>query len=144
MLVCIPTNGNAGAEDTVCDHFGSAPFFTLYDTESEEITVLDNSGAHHSHGTCHPLRQLNAHKLDCVVCNGIGRRAVGMLNQAGIKVLNPGVSGVKEVLAKVKADELTEIDPRSACGGHGGGVHGGCHHAPASIEETEEPPRPRQ
>jgi predicted Fe-Mo cluster-binding NifX family protein len=45
MLACIPTNGSAGLEDTVFDHFGSAPFFTLFDSETGEVTVLENRNA---------------------------------------------------------------------------------------------------
>ena len=35
MLACIPTKGKNGIEDKVSDHFGSAPYFTLFDTDSE-------------------------------------------------------------------------------------------------------------
>lgn len=42
MLACIPTEGSTGLDDVVCDHFGSAPCFTLYDSETEEVTVLEN------------------------------------------------------------------------------------------------------
>lgn len=40
MLTCIPILGQAGLEDTVCEHFGSALFFTLYDRESDAPTIV--------------------------------------------------------------------------------------------------------
>lgn len=119
MVLCIPTNGNTGLEDTVSDHFGSAPFFTLINSEDGAVTILENRNAHHDHGTCHPMNQLARHHIDCVVCAGMGRRAVEALNSEGIKTYLAGGKTVGEILEKIKADELTEIDPRQACRGHG-------------------------
>jgi predicted Fe-Mo cluster-binding NifX family protein len=119
MLVCIPTNGNAGAEDTVCDHFGSAPYFTLYDTSTDELKVIDNRNAHHSHGTCHPMNQLAKYHLDCIVCAGMGRRAIEALSTEGIKVYISECEKVEDIIEEIKAGNLTEIDPARACRGHG-------------------------
>ena len=126
MLVCLPTRGDAGAADTICDHFGSAPFFTLYDSESDRITIVENRNAHHGHGSCHPLGQLKEHKIDGVVCNGMGRRAIDHLQKTNIKVYSANCEDVADVIEKVKSDELTEIDPAQACRGHG--HQGGCGH----------------
>ncbi|MDH4155795.1 MAG: NifB/NifX family molybdenum-iron cluster-binding protein [candidate division Zixibacteria bacterium] len=119
MLACIPTNGNKGAEDTVCDHFGSAACFTLYDATNDTIGIVENRNAHHSHGTCHPMNQLAGYDIDCVVCSGIGRRAILALRGEGIKVYHSNSKKVKEVIAKIRANELTEVDPARACMGHG-------------------------
>lgn len=127
MLACIPTKGNAGLEDTVHDHFGSAPYFTLYDSESDKITVLENRNAHHSHGTCHPMNQLARYHIGCVVCSGMGRRAIEALNSEGIKIYQANVEKVSQVVEALKAGGLTEMDPATACHGHGqmmAGRHG--------------------
>jgi predicted Fe-Mo cluster-binding NifX family protein len=87
MLTCIPTKGPDGLDDTISDHFGSAPFFTIYDTDSDQITIVENRNAHHDHGTCHPMNQLAKHDIDCVACVGMGRRAIEALNSEGIKEL---------------------------------------------------------
>jgi predicted Fe-Mo cluster-binding NifX family protein len=135
MLACIPTNGNAGLADTVSDHFGSAPYFTLVDSETGEVTVIENRDHHHRHGMCQPLAQLAGHNIDCVVCSGMGRRAVGGLKKAGIKVYNAGGENVGQVIDKIKSGELVEMSPADACRGHGSGAghgHGrgqGCGHA---------------
>lgn len=119
MLTCIPTKGNAGLEDTVFDHFGSAPYFTLYDSKTGEIKIVKNRNAHHSHGTCHPMNQLSRYHIDSVVCLGMGRRAIEALDFEGIRVYDAGSNKVSEVVDKIKAEELTEIDPARACRGHG-------------------------
>lgn len=128
MLVCLPTQGNAGLTDTISDHFGSAPYFTLFDSESDKITIVENQNAKHSHGSCHPLSQLGSFKIDGVVCRGMGRRAIDNLSRENIKVFWVGSRDVADVIAKVKTNELTEIDPAQACAGHGHGQGGGCGH----------------
>jgi predicted Fe-Mo cluster-binding NifX family protein len=119
MLACIPTNDGEGLDATVCEHFGSAPFFTLYDTETGEVNVISNRNAHHSHGTCHPMNQLARYKIDCVVCGGMGRRAVEALNAEGVKIYQSEEDSVRATIEKIKANKLAEIDPALACRGHG-------------------------
>lgn len=119
MLACIPTQGDAGRADRVHDHFGSAPFFTLYNSETEELSVLPNNNAHHAHGTCHPMNQLQHRHIDCVICGGMGRRAIEALNAEGITIYQSTAQTVGEIIDKIKANELTPIDPSKACRGHG-------------------------
>ena len=135
MLACIPTKGNAGLQDAVSDHFGSTPFFTLCDTDTNEVTVVENRNAHHDHGTCHPMNQLAKHKIDCVVCGGMGRRAVEALSTEGVKVYLAKSATVQEIVEKIKAGDLAEIDPAKACRGHGQ-QGGGCAHVTATLPET--------
>ncbi len=122
MLTCIPTNGNAGLKESVSDHFGSSSFFTLYNSETNDIEVIENNNAHHSHGTCHPLNQLTKYKIDCVVCNGMGRRAIEALNFEKIKVYKSSSVIVEEIIDEMKSDKLTEMDPLKSCHGHGQNV----------------------
>ncbi len=127
MLVCIPTNGDAGLEDTVCEHFGSAPYFTLYDSSEDAVNVVRNRNAHHSHGTCHPMNQLAKYHIDGIVCSGIGRRAIEALESEGITVYYASSERVADVVDDVKAGRLTKVDPVRACRGQGqraGFVHG--------------------
>ncbi len=119
MLLCIPTNGDAGLEDTVCDHFGSASFFTMYNSETEEVSVIKNRNAHHSHGTCHPMNQLASYKIDGVVCGGMGRRAIEALNSEGVKIYQADSRQVRQVIDQIKSGTLVEMDPSKACRGHG-------------------------
>jgi predicted Fe-Mo cluster-binding NifX family protein len=123
MLLCVPTRGPGGKDDVVHDHFGSAPCFTLYNSETEELTVLDNRNAHHDHGTCHPMNQLQHHKIDAIVCRGMGRRAVEALSAEGVKVYMAQSESVGEAIEACLAGRLSEIDPAKACRGHGQHAH---------------------
>ena len=42
----------------VYGHFGSAPYFTIYDTDSKALEVVNNANSHHEHGTCNPMAAL--------------------------------------------------------------------------------------
>lgn len=134
MSACIPTNNGAGADDSLCDHFGSAAFFTLYDTEKGSVVVVPNGNAHHSHGTCHPISTLSAYAIDAIICRGMGRRAVEMMNAQGITIYRTRVANVTEAIEQIKAGALKELDPKEACAGHAGrqtygpGGEGGCGH----------------
>ena len=128
MVACIPTRGNGGLEDAVHEHFGSAPFFTLLNTESNEVTIVENRNAHHDHGTCNPMNQLAHHKIDCVVCTGMGRRAIEALNAEGIRTFQSPSTRVVDIVEGLRSNSLSEMDPLKACRGHG--QRGGCSHTP--------------
>jgi predicted Fe-Mo cluster-binding NifX family protein len=118
MKICIPTETNEGLKAQICDHFGSAMFFTIYDTESNTAEALENSNMHHIHGSCHPLSVLKGQNIDAVVCRGMGLRAINALNQAGIKAFRVSASTVGEVANKYQKGELEEMSPNSACQDH--------------------------
>ncbi|MCP4566189.1 MAG: diguanylate cyclase [FCB group bacterium] len=127
MIACIPINGNSGLEDTLSEHFGSAPYFGMYNTESDEFSVIGNNNAHHQHGTCQPMSILADRHVDMIICTGIGRRAIQALNQGGIKVYKSEAGKVGEVIEKIKSGKLVELDPAMACQGHGHGPSGCAH-----------------
>jgi predicted Fe-Mo cluster-binding NifX family protein len=125
MRTCIPTDGDAGLEDRICDHFGSAPWFTIVDLESGEVTLLPNAKEAHEHGSCRPLDRLAGTGIESMVVRGMGRRAILSLSQAGIRVYRAETSSVREVVDALKAGRLPPMDADSACQGHAHG-HGGC------------------
>lgn len=122
MKLCIPVVEEKGTESKISEHFGSAPGFLLFDTETETVTYIANWNQHHSHGQCHPLKVLAAHSPDAVVCGGMGKGAVATLHASGIKTyLGKGLTA-KDVIAEFNAGRLEELTVHHACGGHGG-----CH-----------------
>ncbi|MFA5148002.1 MAG: NifB/NifX family molybdenum-iron cluster-binding protein [Candidatus Omnitrophota bacterium] len=119
MRVCIPTESKEGLSAKVHGHFGSAPFFAIYDTEKDEVKTVDNTNAHHLHGTCHPLGVLGLSSIDAVVCQGMGMRAVQKLNEANIKAYKASAETVADIIKKFKGNELDEITAQNACAQHG-------------------------
>lgn len=118
MRICIPTEDDRGMEGKVCGHFGSAPFYTLIDTDGDTCEIIGNSHGEQGHGACAPVDRLRAHQLDAIVCKGMGQRAIAALGHAGISVLITEDGSVSEVVSAVRQGALRPISPDDACGGH--------------------------
>lgn len=86
MRICFPVEENSGAESPVYGHFGSAPGFVLYDTETEKLDYINNRDINHEHGACNPAAALSGKSVDAVVVGGIGQGALMRLMADGIKV----------------------------------------------------------
>jgi predicted Fe-Mo cluster-binding NifX family protein len=130
MLTCIPARGDAGLDDTLSDHFGSAPFYVIYDSVSDTIDIVKNQNTKHTHGACNPLSELASYQIDSIVCSAIGKRAIDVLNSEGIKVYYSDKKSVRDVVKQIRNNNLPEMDPAAICPGHGertGFIHGTLH-----------------
>jgi predicted Fe-Mo cluster-binding NifX family protein len=119
MKICMPTEGKNGLSEKVYGHFGSAPFFTIYNTDTKALEVLSNDNEHHNHGACQPLSVIASQGIDAILTNGMGRRAVQLLNESGIKVFLLQGNSVEEAVKLYETKGLTELTLENACGGHG-------------------------
>ena len=118
MRICVPTENSLGTSSDVYGHFGSAKYFTVYDTDKICVEVIDNSDQDHAHGMCQFMTVLEGKDIDMVVCNGMGARAVQKLNQAGIKVFKTSAAKVEGVIAQHKEGKLEELTIAQACSEH--------------------------
>ena len=118
MRICIPTIDNKEYLSEVSNHFGSAPYFIIYDSEANTYETVSNSDSEHEHGMCRPTLNISEMKVDTVICKGLGRRAIQKLNEAGIRVCKTDLSYIKEIVHSLAETELEEIDPSEACAGH--------------------------
>jgi predicted Fe-Mo cluster-binding NifX family protein len=119
MKLCVPTETNEGKEARVYGHFGSAPYFTIVDTEKDAVEVIDNVHQHHSHGMCQPMNALAGKEIDAVVTGGMGARAVQRLNEGGIKAYRAIPGTVAELVGQFIQGGLEEITINNACAQHG-------------------------
>ncbi|HUU04498.1 MAG TPA: NifB/NifX family molybdenum-iron cluster-binding protein [Patescibacteria group bacterium] len=119
MKICLPTNGKNGLSETVHNHFGSAGYFTIYDSETKGVQVIENDNQHHAHGACQPLRKISGMDVNAVLTSGMGQRAVQLLNQGGIKIYLLAGETVQQAIDKFSSGELIELTFNNACGGHG-------------------------
>jgi len=132
MRLCIPTVDDAGLDARLSEHFGSAPYYTIVDTDSEACEVVSNAHARHEHGACEAAAGMNGHAVDAVVCRGLGRRAYAGLAAAGIPVYVADEPDVSGVVARFQAGQLDPLAEEAACrGGHGHEHQGqaGCRRA---------------
>lgn len=123
MKVCFPIEINNGVESIVYGHFGSAPMFFIFDTDTESIEVLDNHNLGHVHGMCNPLEALDGKSVDAIVVGGIGAGAIHKLNKMGIKVYKASADTIQKNIELFKYQSMPEITIDNACG-----QHGGCNH----------------
>ncbi len=118
MKICIPTRTKDGKKAEVFGHFGSAPCFTIYDTQTDQIEIIENADQHHSHGMCQPMATLAGKQIGAVVCGGMGVRAVQKLNESGIKAYRAADGTVEQILQQQKSGTLEEITVLNACAQH--------------------------
>lgn len=118
MKICIPVNEDKGLAAEVSGHFGSAPYFLIYDTATSGIVVIKNSDSHHTHGMCQPLKMLHHQEIEIVACRGMGARAVQLLNSEGIWVYRADGDTAEEVIEKCKEGKLKAITVQNACKDH--------------------------
>jgi len=126
MKVCFPVQKNEGMDSTVYNHFGSAPVFVVIDTDTNDVSVINNRDQHHAHGACNPIKALDNQKVDAIVVGGIGAGALTRLNQMGINVHRSQAATIRENIAMFSSKSLPELTLQGCCGGHT--KDGGCAH----------------
>jgi len=110
--------------ELVGEHFGRVPAYTLIDTETEQVKVVDNTSEHLG-GKGYPAEILSAHGVEAMICSGIGRRAIAMFNDMGIRVYTGASGTVGETFERFRKGELEECDESGGCTQH---AFGGHHH----------------
>ncbi len=125
MKIAFPTEINNGSESIVFNHFGSANFFIIVDSETGDIEVVLNQDLNHQHGKCQPMKALGGKNVDAVVVGGIGGTAMTKLKNGGAKIYKSIEGTVTDNLAQFKEGSLVEFMPFDVCGGHTGD---GCSH----------------
>jgi predicted Fe-Mo cluster-binding NifX family protein len=133
MKICIPTNGDRGWEDTVGEHFGRVPSYTIIDLNTNEVNVIPNTSDHMG-GQGHPPEIMAREGINAMVCRGLGRRAITMFEEFGIDVYIGASGTVKEAVDAFKQGKLQKADINDACGRHAfrdqhhhEHQHGQCH-----------------
>jgi predicted Fe-Mo cluster-binding NifX family protein len=117
MRLCIPTADDRGRAARLSDHFGSAPYFTIVDDASGSVDVIRNGHARHQPGHCDAAEGLASHRVDAVLCLGLGRRALAGLGAAGIRVFMTPAGDVDGALEAFRAGRTVPLTPETACAG---------------------------
>jgi len=117
MKICIPTNGDKGLDDSVGEHFGRVPTYTIIDIETNEVKVIPNV-SHHMGGYGYPPELLSKEGVNVMVCSGLGRRAISMFEEIGIDVYIGASGSVKDAVDAFKQGKLQRAGIGDACGQH--------------------------
>ena len=115
--ICVPTAGDGGLDDTVGEHFGRVPTYTIFDTETESVDIVDNT-SEHAGGSGLPADILSKLGINVLLCRGAGRRALDILGTNGIEVCI-GVDGTAgEAIGAWKTGSLSSASGKDACQQH--------------------------
>ncbi len=118
MKICMPVNENAGLNSLPYNHFGSAPFFLVYNTETAELTPINNGDLGHEHGMCQPLKALGGHAIDIILVAGIGQGALTKLADQGIVAYEAQPVSFEANITLLNASKLGRFDAGHVCAGH--------------------------
>jgi len=116
MKVCVPSY-RGGLDDYVCEHFGKAETFTIYDMETGEVKVVRNTTEHFG-GVGYPPELIKSAGADVVICSGMGARAIAMFKSFGIKVYMGARGRVRDAIEQFRTGKLVEADEAMGCTHH--------------------------
>jgi len=108
MRVAISSNGTS-LDSNVDPRFGRCPYYIIYDTETDSSEHIENESRQAMGGAGIQASQFLVNKkVEAVIAGNIGPNAYRVLSAAPIKIYS-GVTGtVKDVIEKLKKDELKE------------------------------------
>jgi len=115
--LCVPTSAAGGLDDHVGEHFGRVPSYTIFDVETGETRVVDNTSEHMG-GAGYPAEILAKLEIDALLCRGLGRRAIQMLCDRGIRVFIDASGTARQAIEAWRAGDLTEAAEGDACTRH--------------------------
>ena len=117
MKICIPTVGNNGLDDTIGEHFGRVPTYTIINLDNDEVKVIPNT-SQHTGGIGYPPEIMAKEGVNVMVCRGLGRRAISMFEEFGIDVYIGATGTVKDAIEDFKQGRLQKASKSDACGRH--------------------------
>ena len=117
MKVCIPTMGNSGMEEAICQHFGKAPTFTLLDLDTKEVQILTNVSEHVG-GRGLPTDQLKDQGVQVMIVGGLGPKAIQNFAEQCVEVFVGATGTVKDAIEDWREGLLTKASSDNACKEH--------------------------
>lgn len=125
MVLAIPSMGEGGLDAERAGHFGHCDCFTLVDIIDgavADVRILENP-PHEEGGCLRPVNLLASHGVQALVVGGMGARPLAGFDAAGITVYFENVTPrIGDAVQLVLDGNVTIMDARRVCGGHGG-----CH-----------------
>ena len=117
MKICIPTVGNNGLDDTIGEHFGRVPTYTIINLNTNAVKVIPNTSEHMG-GRGYPPEIMAKEGVNVLVCSGLGQRAISMFEEFGIDVYIGATGTVKDAIEDFKQGRLQKASESDACGRH--------------------------
>jgi predicted Fe-Mo cluster-binding NifX family protein len=121
MKVAIPTDSKGGLSDTVFNHFGMAPTYTVIEINENKVgnvEVIENNSDHFG-GSESPVELLLKKNVGIVICSNLGPRAMEVLNCQGFDLFFTKREKVQDVIEKFIKGELKRFSgEKTSCSAH--------------------------
>jgi predicted Fe-Mo cluster-binding NifX family protein len=121
MKVAIPTDSKGGLSDTVFNHFGMAPTYTVIEINENKVgnvEVIDNNSDHFG-GSESPVELLLKKNVGIVICSNLGPRAMEALTCQGFDLFFTKREKVQDVIDKFIKGELERFSgEKTSCSAH--------------------------
>ena len=110
MRIALPVEDNS-MESTICQSFGRAPYFLIYDTESQESVFLDNQGAVSQGGAGIKAAQtIVDSKVKALLTPRCGEQAASVLSAANIKIYRTTNDSIRDNIEALTNGTLVLLD----------------------------------
>jgi len=113
MRIAISAEGDRGLESVVSPHFGRCPCYVLVDVEggqAKELRVVDNPYYHH-HVPGQVPSFIQSQGVEVMLTGGMGRRAIALFEQYGIKAVTGAQGTVRRALESYLGGQLRGVQP---------------------------------
>ncbi|WP_135610755.1 NifB/NifX family molybdenum-iron cluster-binding protein [Methanococcoides sp. AM1] len=121
MKIAIPSTEKGGLDDDIELHFGKAATYTIYDSETEEVEIIENTSVHVG-GKGLPHELLVKSGADVVLCSGVGQKIVDLLNENDIEIFVGADGTVQDAINSWKAGDLYRPKSINLSKDHGFGL----------------------
>ncbi len=121
MKIAIPTD-EKNMETNVCVSFGRAPYFLIYDTETEKTIFLDNKAATSTGGAGIKAAQIIVDaEANALLTPRLGENAANVLKAADIQLYKTTATSARDNIDAYIAGKLPELyEIHTGFHGHGG------------------------
>ncbi len=118
MIIAVPAE-NQSLDSAICQSFGRAPFYCIYDTESESSRFIDNSAKEASGGAGVEAAQLLVDEnVGALITFRLGENAARVLRAANTTLLKAVNLSIADNVANFLEKKLVDLDE----------IHSGYHH----------------
>ncbi|MFP4656487.1 MAG: NifB/NifX family molybdenum-iron cluster-binding protein [Candidatus Woesearchaeota archaeon] len=107
--IFFPLLNDRDLDSEISEHFGHAPFFGLYDVNKKDLTIIPND-LDHTNPNSSPIDQIEkAVNPTTIFAKSIGGRAIGLIQEKGLRLKTGNYDTVKEVVENLdKLEDQTQ------------------------------------
>lgn len=118
MKIVLPVDENYD-ETSVCPSFGRAPYFLIYETETEKSVFVDNNAAASQGGAGVKAAQcIVDHHADVLLTPRCGENAAAVISAGGIRIYRTDSGTAMDNIRAFTAGGLSPLEE----------IHAGFHH----------------